>query len=346
MLEKKLAGVKRLIEEGFVEEAGVVISRIEPLFGNESYKELLKLACQIAETSQDAAVLVVERHMGTTVWQPVKMELEDKRIAKILRAATEGADADLSVRAYSLLGRHLTAQKGIKAFGEGIGNLQYARSCGNIDAMFALAELSKAGHRHLNQDSRAAMELYAEIVEQHEDPSAMYELAALMIVHDPDFEDYDIEFLMEQAAESGIDEAECYLENQHLELDSEDLPDVPYNVTPSDPIRLRMARNAIMSAFATSQENAEVVIASLHGYYDWDDLIEDARHKDGPKGTFDEQSPKVLLSGFHQAQAGILVEAFGTSLETAQAIIKHLSLTSNGKLPDLSKMSGHVGRTN
>jgi hypothetical protein len=347
MIKKKLAGVRRLIEDGFIEEAGVAIARMRPrIDGLKEFEELMEIACDIALGSQDAAVLVGERHFGTNVYLPVPTRLADKAVVKALRKAENGDDHGLAVRATSLIGCHLIGQSGGKSVKEGIQKLNHARRSGDLDATLALADHYRTSGGRSATDINSAMMLYAQAIEEHDDGSARYFLARMMIDYGVDFRHYDVNELMEEAAGYGIEEAEDYLESLPRELESDDLPDVPYTVVPADPIRLRMARNALMSAYGATRGTAEAVVAAMHGHFDWENLVDDARTREAPNGPFDEDVDPEVRDELREAQAEILIEAFDLTPGAADVAVGLLALTSKGRLPDLSELRPDRERRN
>jgi hypothetical protein len=107
-----------------------------------------------------------------------------------------------------------------------------------------------------------------------------------------------------------------------------------------------MARNALMSAHGATRGTAEAVVAALHGYSDWEDLIDDSRTREIPHGPFDEDSDPDELDELRDAQAEILIEAFDLSPDVADTSVGLLALTSKGGMPDLSELRPDRGRRN
>jgi hypothetical protein len=310
-------------------------------------EELIEIACDIADRSQDAAVLVGERHFGTNVYLPMPTRLGDKAVVKALRKAEDGDDDDLSIRASSLIGCYLIRQSGAKSVQEGVTKLNHARRSGDLDATLALADHYRTNGGRSATDINSAMMLYAQAIEEHDDASARYWLARMMIDNGVDFRHYDADELMEEAAGYGMEEAADYLESRPRELESEDLPEVPYTVVPADPIRLRMAKNALMSVHGATRGTAEAVVAAMHGHTNWEDLVDDARTRDVPNGPFDEDVDPDELDEMREAQAEILMEAFDLTPEIAARSVALLALTaSKGRLPDLSELNDGRGSPN
>lgn len=334
MNKRKLDGLRRLMEEGFVEEAAMAALRMHHKAGGPLKAALLELVEPLKSKSPHAALLcareIDESERG-----------RNNTYRNMLRRAAKCDEEGVAAEAEGRLGMLYLHELGNEYLGT--AHLHAAARLGDLPATYALAEAYASGMHGLDEDLDAAVRLLERCMDRR-DPRAFYELSLLAELHDVVGERYDSRALLEAAAEGGFEPAkERLLQLKEDEgPDPGDYPDIPVEFHPDDAVRLRMARNEIVRVFGGTAERAENMIAAMVGYYDWDDVLGDARGREEPGGPFDEDRPAEEQRQLREAQAEIVMMALGVDMQVADAVVDLLRVTSRGELPSLRRLDERI----
>jgi TPR repeat protein len=335
MSSRKLEGLQRLVEEGFFEEAGLVALRMYRKADRKRQKRLEKLVEPFETRSQHAALVSTLGMLRTG-----KSDENDFR--RLFRSAAKGDDDVVAAEAKGILGRMYL--RVWKKGGHAAKHLHAAAQAGDMNATYDLAGAYAYGLSGFPEDLDTALKLYERCIYVGGDPRAMYELAFLIHSGKIECGDYDVRALLENALEGGHEPSQILLSqlDDAEGPDPDEYPDIPVNVHPDDAVRLRMARNEVIRVFGGTDERAGNLIAAMHGFYGWDDLIDASRDREEQAGPFDEdQSPEEQVE-MRKAQAEIVRIGLGVDMFTAKAVVELLRVTSRGALPGLDGIDDRI----
>lgn len=335
MSARKLAGIARLSEEGFHEEAGLVGLRMYRKANDRLKGRIEKAMASIEKRSQHAALVSMLGLVRSG-------DINEAKLVGLMRRACRGEDEDIVAEAQGVLGglylRHWADGPLAAAY------LHESARGGNLDARYDLATAYARGLADFPVDVETAQTLYSVCIDDGHDARAMYDLAMMIQSGALESDEYDVRALLEEAEVAGHLLAATALDMLDREEgpDPDDYPDLPVAVVPEDPVRLRMARNEIVRVFEGTDERAENIVAAMHGFLDWDDLIDAARQRDEPPGPFDEDQSPEDQAAMREAQAEVAMMGLGVDMFTADAVVDLLRITSRGALPSLLGLAERV----
>jgi TPR repeat protein len=337
MSARKLEGLSRLAAEGFYEEAGLVALRMYRKADAKLQGRLEKLVEPFETRSQHAALV-------STLGMMRNGKSDEAAFRRLVRSASKGEDERVASEAEGILGSMY-----LRIWNNGsmaAKHLHASAQAGDMHATFELAGAYAYGLADFPEDLDTALKLYERCIDLGDDPRAMYELAVLIHTGKIDHEEYDVRALLEDALEGGHEPARAVLDRLDEEEgpDPTDYPDLPFDVHPDDAVRLRMARNEIIRVFGGTDERAEYLIAAMHGFYEWDDLIDASRDRDEEAGPFDEDQTPDDQAELRETQAEIVMMGLTVDMVTADAVVDLLRLTSRGELPSLEGFAERIGR--
>lgn len=335
MSARKLKGIARLSEEGFFEEAGLVGLRMYRK-ANEKLKGRIEkaMAC-IEKRSQHAALVSMHGLVRAG-------DLDEATLVSLMRRACRGEDHDIVAEAQGVLGGLY-----LREWANGplaAAYLHESANGGNLDARYHLATAYARGLAGFPVEVETARTLYSDCIDDGHDARAMYDLAMMIQSGALESDEYDVRTLLEEAEAAGHPLAETALDmlDRQEGPDPDDYPELPVAVVPDDPVRLRMARNEIVRVFEGTDERAENIVVAMHGFLDWDELIDAARQGDEPPGPFDEDQSPEDQAMMREAQAEIVMMGLGVDMFTADAVVDLLRVTSRGDLPSLDGLDERI----
>lgn len=271
---------REAVAEQDVVEASEHAAHIVSVMGAETPGEVFEFLDKASGKSQHAAMVCATTFLFREPPTP-------SHRLKLLKKATRTNDTNLAAMAYFAIGMETVMhgeqpKKAIPAF-------QKSSELGNLESNIVLAQAYERGVFGQRDHINKAFNALADAVDEDYGPAkiAMAEFSFRNGIHD---EDYCPHQLLEEAVEDGVEGAEELLAMLH-EITHDEEPNslqLPYQVTPKTLERPTTLRNAICNELFCEYDEVAPLVARLHGFGTWEEMVIAIADISVPEGTYDE----------------------------------------------------------
>jgi hypothetical protein len=309
-------------------EAAELAAHIVSVMGAETPVEVFDFLDKASLKSQHAAMVCATTYLFR------EPPTADHRL-KLLKKASRTDDTDLAAMAYFAIGMETLAygeqpKKAIPAF-------QKSSDLGNLESNIVLARAYEEGVFGQRDHINKAFNALAEAVDEDYGPAkmALAEFSFRNGIHD---EDYCPHQLLEEAADDGIDGAAELLMMLEEAHGHEELSKLPYQVVPRTLARPQQIRDAICNESHCSFEAASNLVAGLHGFDTWEEMVIAISDISVPEGPYDEDISIEAMSARQQMQIEIIFNFTDVPPFVVEAIWELIQPTSRDYRASLRKL--------